>query len=97
MPNFVVMRTSLAAALLIFSTLAVQAQGTNASDSAANAGRRQVTAYLDQIAAEQTAARRSAVAAITTRSQAEARQAMVRKKILALIGGLPEMGFGSRR
>lgn len=58
-------------------------------NSAANAGRKQLFEYLDAIAAEKTAARRTAVAAITTRAQAEARQAMVRKKILALIGGLP--------
>ena len=90
MLNSAVTRTSLAAALLFFSTLAVQAQNATAPDAVTNAGRRQVTEYLDHIAAEQTAARRSAVAAITTRAQAEARQAAVRKKILALIGGLPE-------
>lgn len=58
-------------------------------DAVANAGRKQLFEYLDAIAAQKTAARRTAVAAITTRAQAEARQAMVRKKILALIGGLP--------
>ncbi|GGG74544.1 alpha/beta hydrolase family protein [Edaphobacter dinghuensis] len=88
--NAGVTRTSLAATFLVLSTLAVQAQSATAADSAANAGRKQVTEYLDHIAAEQTAARRTAVAAIATRTQAEARQAAVRKKILALIGGLPE-------
>lgn len=89
MPNFVVTRTSLAAAFLVLSTAVVQGQSV-AATPVDNSGRQQVAKYLDHIAAEQTAARRTAVAAITTRSQAEARQAEVRKKILALIGGLPE-------
>ncbi|HUZ94788.1 MAG TPA: acetylxylan esterase [Edaphobacter sp.] len=89
MPNFAVIRTSLAAAFLVLSTVAVQAQSATTTP-VVNAGRQQLTEYLDHIAAERTAARRTAVASITTRAQAEARQAMVRKKILALIGGLPE-------
>ncbi len=59
-------------------------------NSPANIGRTQLTNYLDDIAAKETAARRETVAAITTRAQAEARQREVRKKILTLIGGLPE-------
>jgi cephalosporin-C deacetylase-like acetyl esterase len=59
-------------------------------NSPANIGRTQLTNYLDDIAAKETAARRATIAAITTRAQAEARQREVRKKILALIGGLPE-------
>ena len=55
-----------------------------------NTGRTQLTNYLDDIAAKETVARRSTIAAITTRVQAEARQREVRKKILTLIGGLPE-------
>jgi cephalosporin-C deacetylase-like acetyl esterase len=55
-----------------------------------NIGRTQLTNYLDDIAAKETAARRATIAAITTRAQAEARQREVRKKILTLIGGLPE-------
>jgi cephalosporin-C deacetylase-like acetyl esterase len=58
--------------------------------SPANIGRAQLTSYLDDIAAKETAARRTTIAAITTRAQAEARQREVRKKILTLIGGLPE-------
>jgi len=58
--------------------------------SPANIGRTQLTNYLDDIAAKETAARRITIAAITTRAQAEARQREVRKKILTLIGGLPE-------
>jgi cephalosporin-C deacetylase-like acetyl esterase len=59
-------------------------------NSQANIGRTQLTNYLDDIAAKETAARRATIAAITTRTQAEARQREVRKKILTLIGGLPE-------
>jgi cephalosporin-C deacetylase-like acetyl esterase len=58
--------------------------------SPANIGRTQLTNYLDDIAAKETAARRTTIAAITTRAQAEARQREVRKKLLTLIGGLPE-------
>jgi cephalosporin-C deacetylase-like acetyl esterase len=56
----------------------------------ANVGRTELTNYLDGIAAKETAARRATIASITTRAQAEARQREVRKKILTLIGGLPE-------
>jgi cephalosporin-C deacetylase-like acetyl esterase len=59
-------------------------------NSPSNIGRTQLTNYLDDIAAKETAARRTTIAAITTRTQAEARQHEVRKKILTLIGGLPE-------
>jgi cephalosporin-C deacetylase-like acetyl esterase len=59
-------------------------------NSPANIGRTQLTNYLNDIAAQETAARRATIAAITTRTQAEARQREVRKKILTLIGGLPE-------
>src|SRR6185437_1363310 len=105
MSNPVRSRISLAAAFLVFSTIAVQGQSTSQApsrsvptvaripavnpDSPANAGRKQLSEYLDHIAAEKTAGRRDAVAEITSRAQAEARQAMVRRKILALMGGLP--------
>jgi cephalosporin-C deacetylase-like acetyl esterase len=59
-------------------------------NSPASIGRTQLTNYLNDIAAQETAARRATIAAITTRTQAEARQREVRKKILTLIGGLPE-------
>ncbi|HWZ01292.1 MAG TPA: acetylxylan esterase, partial [Edaphobacter sp.] len=58
--------------------------------SPANIGRTELTNYLDDIAAKETAARRASIAAITTRAQAEARQRDVRHKILTLIGSLPE-------
>ncbi len=54
-----------------------------------NTGRRHLDEYLDSIAAQYTAQRAAAVAAISTRAQAEAHQAQVRRKILALLGGLP--------
>jgi cephalosporin-C deacetylase-like acetyl esterase len=59
-------------------------------NSPANIGGTELTNYLDDIAAKETAARRATITAITTRAQAEARQREVRKKILTLIGGLPE-------
>jgi dienelactone hydrolase len=61
-----------------------------AADSPANAGRKQLTEYLDHFAADETAARRKVVDGITTRAQAEARQVAVRKKLIGLLGGLPE-------
>jgi cephalosporin-C deacetylase-like acetyl esterase len=59
-------------------------------NSPSNIGRTQLSNYLDDIATKETAARRATIAAITTRAQAEARQREVRKKILTLIGPLPE-------
>jgi cephalosporin-C deacetylase-like acetyl esterase len=88
------MRTQLILVAALLATTAVSAQ-TSASakadpNSPSNIGRTQLTNYLDEIAAKETAARRTAVAAITTHAQAETRQREVRKKILTLIGGLPE-------
>lgn len=59
-------------------------------NSAAQIGRTEVVDDLDAIATRDLAARRAAVAAITTRAAAQERQADVRGKILALLGGLPE-------
>ena len=59
-------------------------------DDPGNAGRTQLNRNLDNMAAQQLAARMTTVAAIKTRAEAEARQREVRTKILALIGGLPE-------
>ena len=73
----------------LFLTPLLVAQ-TPAADSPANAGRKQLTDYLDHIAADETAARRTVVDRITTRAQAEARQVAVRKKLIGLLGGLPE-------
>ncbi len=53
-------------------------------------GRAQLVQYLDSIAAGYTATRAAQVAAIHTRAQAEARQTVVRRQILSLLGTLPE-------
>ena len=58
--------------------------------SSANIGRAEVVQYLDTLAARDTAVRRASITAISTRAEAETRQRMVREKVLALIGGLPE-------
>lgn len=52
-------------------------------------GRKALDDYLDGIADKYEARRADAVAAIHTRAEAEARQQEVRRKVLALIGGLP--------
>jgi cephalosporin-C deacetylase-like acetyl esterase len=85
--------TLLAASTLLAQTPATQRPAASVHpdpNSPANIGRTQLTNYLDDIAAKETAARRTTIAAITTRTQAEARQREVREKILTLIGGLPE-------
>jgi cephalosporin-C deacetylase-like acetyl esterase len=58
--------------------------------SPANIGRTKLTEYLDGLAAQELTARRATVADIKTRAQAEARQREIRKKMLTLIGDLPE-------
>jgi cephalosporin-C deacetylase-like acetyl esterase len=62
----------------------------NRAADPANRGRLQLDRFLDGIAAQDEASRASAVAAIHTRQQAEARQAKVRSQVLALIGAFPE-------
>jgi cephalosporin-C deacetylase-like acetyl esterase len=96
------MRTPLLAATMLLAAASLSAQPPATPqrpatpparpdpNSPANIGRTQLTNYLDDIAAKETAARRTTIAAITTRAQAEAHQSEVRKKILTLIGGLPE-------
>lgn len=54
------------------------------------AGRKTLNEYLNGLAAKYEAQRAAAVAAIHTREEAEARQQEVRRKLLALIGDLPE-------
>jgi cephalosporin-C deacetylase-like acetyl esterase len=58
--------------------------------SPAQIGRTHLTQSLDKTAAGYTAARAARIASIRTRSEAEARQAEVREKILSLVGSLPE-------
>jgi cephalosporin-C deacetylase-like acetyl esterase len=60
------------------------------ANSDSNAGRAQLNKYLDDIASRELADRSIAISAIQTRAQAEARQREVHKKILALIGDLPQ-------
>ncbi len=83
----------ISAAASLLATTALLAQSTQAKPDPNNPsgiGRTQLTNYLNDIAAKETATRRTTIAALTTRAQAEARQREVRKKILTLIGGLPE-------
>lgn len=60
------------------------------ADSSANVGRTQLYESLDRVAYHELTSRRSALAEVKTRSEAEARQREVRKTILSLLGGLPE-------
>ena len=78
----------LVALTLTFLTASSLAQ--TPADDPANAGRKQLTDYLNSIAARETAARRETIAKITTRAQAESRQRHVRQTMLSLIGKLPE-------
>ncbi len=87
-------------AALLFSNIAMcQAPAPQAPTSAVgrfdpnspgSIGRTEVVQYLDTLAARDTGIRRTSIAAISTRAEAEARQQAVRTKVLALIGGLPE-------
>ena len=78
------------AMLLASVALSAQTATRPDSNSPSNIGRTQLTQYLDDIAAKESATRRANIAAITTRAQAEARQREVRKNLLALIGTFPE-------
>jgi cephalosporin-C deacetylase-like acetyl esterase len=55
----------------------------------ANAGRERLDKYLDDLAGADLEKRAASMAQIHTRAQAEARQALVRQKILSLVGALP--------
>ena len=81
-------------ALLFFAvaggTTFAQMPAIPAPDPAAQAGRKALTDYLNSIGFQETAARRSTIAKITTRAQAETRQREVRGKILGLLGTLPQ-------
>ncbi len=68
---------------------AASSQSARATNPA-NQGRLQLDQYLDSLAAQFEANRATAVAAIHTRAQAEARQAKVRGQILSLIGAFPQ-------
>jgi len=81
-------------ALLLFACIAgisfAQAPAVPVPDPATQAGRKALTDYLNSIGYKETAARRAAIAKITTRAQAEARQREVRGKMLGLLGTLPQ-------
>src|ERR1700761_8055406 len=88
------LNTILAALLLTLASAQTLAQApaplTRIDPNApANAGRLQLSNYLNAIAAGDIAARRPAIAAITNKAEAQARQAKVRTRILPLIGPLP--------
>lgn len=78
-----------AAAFTLAANLPAQSYASRASDPD-QAGLQSLDQYLDGIAARFTAQRAAAVGRIDTRAAALARQAMVRGKILALIGPLPQ-------
>jgi hypothetical protein len=63
-------------------------EAAKAQSAAAQA---QLTASLNGIAFGQLARREATVAAIRTRADAVGRQAEVRRRVLDLVGGLPEM------
>ena len=67
-----------------------QGRGQNQERRQNQEARQKLISYLDGIAGSQLAARKQAIAQIQTRADAERRKAMVREKILRLIGGLPE-------
>ena len=77
--------------LAVAASAAAQTAPAPAKDPHApeNAGRTALIESLDQLAARQTAARRAEIAKISTRAEAEARQAKVRATMLGLIGPLP--------
>jgi hypothetical protein len=62
----------------------------SAPATAPSAEPRQLVAYLNAIGRAQLAGRARAMAQIRTQADAEKRKALVREKILRLIGGLPE-------
>jgi len=86
------MRAGVVIAILSAWPLGAQApeRGQNHSPPQDQEARQKLISYLDGIADSQLGARRQAIAQIQTRADAERRKAMVREKILRLIGGLPE-------
>jgi cephalosporin-C deacetylase-like acetyl esterase len=87
-----VLRLGVAVAVWFAWPLAVEAQGRSQNQPPAmeQEGRQKLIAYLDGIAETQLATRKQAIAQIQTAAEADRRKAMVREKLLQLIGGLPE-------
>ena len=84
------LRRIVSAAFLSAAVLHAQQPAKIDAESAANSGRKQVTDYLNALAANETAARRADITRIKTKAAAEARQRHVRETMLQLIGSLPE-------
>jgi dienelactone hydrolase len=76
-------------AVALLAVLASPAALAGTADAPA-AARQAMVSYLDSLAEPPLAARAAAVKALPSRSAAERRQGDVRKKIMALIGGLPD-------
>lgn len=89
-PIFSVLAAVTCAGLWLVAPAIAQPAPAAAATHADNSGRKQLDDTLDGIAAQFTAQRAAAVGAISTRAQAEARQAEVRHRIVALLGGLPQ-------
>ena len=77
------MKRFVRAAILIVSSAAWLIAQTD------NSAREKLIQSLDDLALKQLAERAQAMAKIQTREEAEKRKALVRRKILDLIGGLP--------
>ena len=76
--------------VVVAAAAQAQGRGQNQQPPQNQEAREKLIAYLDGIAGTDLAARKQAVAQIQTRADADRRKAMVREKILHLIGGLPE-------
>jgi len=82
--------STLLAAFAVAQTPIPTIPAQHAAKAPVSPGRAQLVEYLDALAARATADRAAKVATIHTRAEAEARQAIVLKQILALLGPLPE-------
>src|SRR5262245_53509382 len=69
---------------------AAQGRGQNQEASQNQEARQQLISYLDGLATTHLSARKQAIAQIQTTAEADRRKAMVREKVLKLLGGLPE-------
>jgi cephalosporin-C deacetylase-like acetyl esterase len=83
-----VLRLGILAAVVSAGPFEAAAQGQQSAPD--QEGRQKLIAYLDAIADNQLAARKQAIAQIHTPAEADRRKAMVREKLLRLIGGLPD-------
>ena len=80
-----VLRFGMVAAM--YAAWPIEAQNPAASDQQ---GRQKLANYLDAIAENHLAARKQAMTQLRTPADADRRKAMIREKLLGLIGGLPE-------